>query len=61
MEIQLNGKGGRDITVLSSQQDEKEVLLMPGTQIRVDSVTTKTGKSKQGDEGEYKLAKCTEV
>lgn len=61
MEIDLKGKGGRDITVLSSQQDEKEVLLMPGTRIHVDSVTETTGKSKQGDEGPYKLAKCTEV
>jgi hypothetical protein len=41
LQMQLTGKGGRNIGFLSNAQHEDEILLMPGTRFRVVSRTTK--------------------
>jgi hypothetical protein len=41
LQMQLNGKGGRNIGFLSNAQHEDESLLMPGTKFRVVSRTMK--------------------
>lgn len=42
IELKLSGEGGRDIEKLSAFPGEKEVLMMPGSRIRIDSVTWET-------------------
>lgn len=56
MVIELIGKGGRDISFLSSVPEEEEVLLMPGTRVRVTRVKNKTLLDKT-----YKFVYCTEI
>lgn len=42
VELAQTGKGGRDISAFSKHATEEEVLLMPGTRIRMNEVSWET-------------------
>ena len=58
LEITLTGKGGKDISALSSAKTEEEVLLMPGTEVKITKV--ESVKFADGTD-EYILVKATEI
>ncbi|WP_081415679.1 eCIS core domain-containing protein [Aquimarina latercula] len=62
IEIKLNSKGGRDISGISVHPEEEEVLLLPGTKIRIDSEKMQDFTSTE-DEGiiKIKVVKAVEV
>lgn len=53
--IALKGKGGRDVSAFSEYDTEAEVLMMPGSKVKINKVTwgtTASGKALKEAEGE---------
>jgi hypothetical protein len=56
LELQLTGKGGRDIAAFSKYGGEDEVLMMPGSRLRIDRVKWENRGGK-----DVKIAEAVEV
>jgi len=63
IDISLKGKGGRDISGLSVHPEEQEVLLLPGTKIKIEDEKKQDFKNLQDGNAiiKMKLLKAVEV